>query len=248
MRSSGRSRSRMTRPGHRHWFEPIAEHLGVGVPAVLVHQGHGAGGRLRRRRARVCSRATECSTSAAGPGVTPTSWPGGEWWCTASTSAGGSSTWPAERRPAGSDVRAPRRPPPAVRRASSTPSICLCQGAFGLMTAERRRTRSCWPGSPRAATRRRSWRSVAFNAYFAVKYHEAATFDAATGVSHERTEVRDEDGRARRSTCGPGATRRASCACCARTAGLDVDRSAGSVEPGEYGEMPPSDRDRLNSW
>ena len=32
----------------------------------------------------------------------------------------------------------------------------------------------------------------AFNAYFAVKYHDDADFDAATGVSHERTEIRDE--------------------------------------------------------
>ena len=36
----------------------------------------------------------------------------------------------------------------------------------------------------------------AFNAYFAVKYHDEATFDADTGESHERTEVRDADGAA----------------------------------------------------
>ena len=40
------------------------------------------------------------------------------------------------------------------------------------------------------------WRCRAFSSYFAVKYHEAATFDAATGISHERTEVRNEQGEA----------------------------------------------------
>ena len=36
----------------------------------------------------------------------------------------------------------------------------------------------------------------AFSSYFAVKYHESATFDAATGINHERTEVRNEQGEA----------------------------------------------------
>ncbi len=34
----------------------------------------------------------------------------------------------------------------------------------------------------------------AFNAYFAVKYHDDATFDAGSGVSHEVTEIRSESG------------------------------------------------------
>jgi hypothetical protein len=36
----------------------------------------------------------------------------------------------------------------------------------------------------------------AFNAYFAVKYFEQATFDAGTGVSHEVTEIRNQEGAA----------------------------------------------------
>ena len=40
-------------------------------------------------------------------------------------------------------------------------------------------------------------RSSAFNAYFAVKYHQAATFDAALGVAHEETEVRNPAGEAK---------------------------------------------------
>ena len=75
--------------------------------------------------------------------------------------------------------------------------ICLCQGAFGLMTAGGEdamvvdgMARALRPGGRLALS--------AFNAYFAVRYHEAATFDAATGVSHERTEVRVTDRRRRR--------------------------------------------------
>ena len=93
-------------------------------------------------------------------------------------------------------------------------AICLCQGAFGLMTAGgddeivlANIARALRPGGRLALS--------AFNAYFAVKYHEAATFDAATGVAHERTEVRDPQAGPRRSISGPGATRRASCGCCA---------------------------------
>ena len=89
--------------------------------------------------------------------------------------------------------------------------ICLCQGAFGLMTAEgdddavvAGMARALVPGGVLALT--------AFSAYFAVKYHVDAEFDAATGVSHERTEIRNEAGEAIGPTCGPAATRRASCA------------------------------------
>ena len=55
--------------------------------------------------------------------------------------------------------------------------ICLCQGAFGLMTANgddlaviEGIARATLPGGIVVLS--------AFNAYFAVKYHEAATFDA----------------------------------------------------------------------
>ncbi|MFM2072717.1 MAG: hypothetical protein RLZZ623_2981, partial [Actinomycetota bacterium] len=59
--------------------------------------------------------------------------------------------------------------------------ICLCQGAFGLMTANgddetviAQIAAALRPGGRLALS--------AFNAYFAVKYHEGASFDAATGV------------------------------------------------------------------
>ncbi|NBU38968.1 MAG: class I SAM-dependent methyltransferase, partial [Actinobacteria bacterium] len=72
--------------------------------------------------------------------------------------------------------------------------ICLCQGAFGLMTANGNDLdvltgirRALRPGGRLALS--------AFSAYFAVKYHDGATFDADTGVSHEVTEVKNEQGR-----------------------------------------------------
>ena len=71
--------------------------------------------------------------------------------------------------------------------------ICLCQGAFGMMTAAGEdaavvagMARALRPGGRLALS--------AFNAYFAVKYHDDATFDAGSGVSHEVTEIRSETG------------------------------------------------------
>ena len=79
----------------------------------------------------------------------------------------------------------------------------------------------------------------AFNSYFAVKYHDTATFDAASGVSHERTEVRDEGGRAIEVDLWTACfTPRELRLMCARS-GLDVI-DIWSVEPGRYNRLPPS--------
>ena len=79
----------------------------------------------------------------------------------------------------------------------------------------------------------------AFSSYFAVKYHESATFDAATGINHERTEVRNEQGEATEvdlwTTCFTPRELRLMCA----QAELDVV-DIWSVEPGAYQRMPPS--------
>ena len=117
-------------------------------------------------------------------------------------------------------------------------AICLCQGAFGLMTAGgddeivlANIARALRPGGRLALS--------AFSAYFAVKYHEAATFDAATGVAHERTEVRDPAGRAETVDLWTGCyTPRELRLLCAQT-GLMLD-SISSVEPGAYGTQPPT--------
>lgn len=121
--------------------------------------------------------------------------------------------------------------------------VCLCQGAFGLMTAngddERilgAMARALRPGGVLALS--------AFSAYFAVKYFAAhadttATFDAASGVNHERTVVRNEQGKEAEVEMWTGCyTPRELRLLCA-AAGVEVV-SISSVEPGAYGNDAPT--------
>jgi SAM-dependent methyltransferase len=116
--------------------------------------------------------------------------------------------------------------------------VCLCQGAFGLMTESggdeavlASMARALRPGGRLALS--------AFNAYFAVKYHESATFDAATGVSHERTEIRDPDGRVAEVDLWTGCYTPRELRLLIAACGLQLDRLAG-VEPGAYGAAAPT--------
>ena len=116
--------------------------------------------------------------------------------------------------------------------------ICLCQGAFGLMTATgddevvlAGMARALRPGGRMALT--------AFSAYFAVKYFEDAVFDADTGVNHEHTEVRSETGDARMVDLWTGCYTPRELRLLCRTAGLVVERIS-SVQPGGYGIALPS--------
>ncbi|MEY4080995.1 MAG: hypothetical protein RL430_1425, partial [Actinomycetota bacterium] len=88
--------------------------------------------------------------------------------------------------------------------------ICLCQGAFGLMTAN-----------------------------FAVKYHDGATFDADTGVSHEVTEVKNEQGRGTEVDLWTGCYTPRELRLLMEKVGMAVDHIY-SVEPGRYVADPPS--------
>jgi SAM-dependent methyltransferase len=117
-------------------------------------------------------------------------------------------------------------------------AICLCQGAFGLMTAEGEDeavlagiARALRPGGRLALT--------AFNAYFAVKYHTDAAFDADRGVAHERTEVRDPDGRPQAVDLWTGCYTPRELRLLLGGHGFRVERLSG-VAPGEYGGEPPS--------
>jgi SAM-dependent methyltransferase len=117
-------------------------------------------------------------------------------------------------------------------------AVCLCQGGFGLMTG---------PGEDDAVARglaaalRPGGRLAlsAFNAYFAVKYHEEAAFDADRGISHERTEVRDDAGRPATVDLWTGCYTPRELRLLLGSVGLAVDRIS-SVEPGRYGDDPPS--------
>lgn len=122
--------------------------------------------------------------------------------------------------------------------ASFDAAICLCQGAFGLMTADGddalvvRGIRHCLrPGGALALS--------AFNAYFAVKYHESATFDAESGVSHEVTEIRSPSGEVRTVDLWTGCYTPRELRLLLEAHGFRVDRIL-SVEPGAYSDHAPS--------
>ncbi|MEO7397757.1 MAG: methyltransferase domain-containing protein [Ilumatobacteraceae bacterium] len=111
--------------------------------------------------------------------------------------------------------------------------VCLCQGAFGLMTETGDDDRVF---ARMAAALRPSGRLAlsAFNAYYAVKYHEQASFDASSGVSHERTTVISPAGNVFEVDLWTGCyTPRELRMMCAANH-LRVDRIS-SVEPGRYG-------------
>jgi SAM-dependent methyltransferase len=116
--------------------------------------------------------------------------------------------------------------------------ICLCQGAFGLMTADGE-DGLVVDGMARGLRAGGRLALSAFNAYFAVRYHDDATFDAATGVSHERTEVRDPAGAAAEVDLWTGCYTPRELRLLLAAHGLTVERIS-SVEPGAYGDEPPT--------
>jgi SAM-dependent methyltransferase len=116
--------------------------------------------------------------------------------------------------------------------------VCLCQGAFGLMTATGDDevvlggiANALRPGGGLALS--------AFNAYFAVRYHEAATFDADAGIAHERTEVKDPAGRGIEVDLWTGCYTPRELRLLLVARGLGLVRIS-SVEPGAYGDAPPT--------
>jgi len=117
-------------------------------------------------------------------------------------------------------------------------AISLCQGGFGMFVDRDddeavllAMARAVRPGGRLALT--------AGNAYFAVRYHVTADFDAASGVSHELTEVRDEAGVVRVVDLWTGCSTPRELRLLARACGLVVERIS-SVEPGHYGDEPPT--------
>jgi SAM-dependent methyltransferase len=115
--------------------------------------------------------------------------------------------------------------------------ISICEGAFGLLTGDGENElalagmlRALRPGGRLALT--------AFNAYYAVRYHTDASFDAATGISHERTEIRDETGRAVETdlwtTCFTPRELRLLC----ERVGFVAD-DVWAIDPGDYRLAPP---------
>ena len=116
--------------------------------------------------------------------------------------------------------------------------VCLCQGAFGLMTANGHDI-DVLEGIARAVKPEGAVALSAFSAYFAVKYHEAAEFDADAGVSHEVTEVKNSSGQGIEVDLWTGCYTPRELRLLLSRVGLDV-RSISSVEPGAYGNDVPT--------
>jgi len=116
--------------------------------------------------------------------------------------------------------------------------ICLCQGAFGLMTAAGddelvlRSIARALPAGGRLAL-------SAFNAYFSVKYQDDADFDADRGIAHEHTELRNEQGDVRAAELWTACYTPRELRLLARACGLRVDAVWG-VMPGDYRALAPS--------
>lgn len=117
-------------------------------------------------------------------------------------------------------------------------AICLCQGAFGLMT-EVGDDRRVIEGLARILRPGGSVALSAFNAYFAVKYHHQADFDADRGLAHEITDVRSENGESRSVDLWTGCYTPRELRLLLGAEGLVVE-SLFSVEPGVYTAAPPT--------
>jgi len=127
-------------------------------------------------------------------------------------------------------------------------AISLCQGAYGLGgpgpfagdPQNLRHDRTVLDGMARAVRPAGRVALSAFSAYFQVRWLEGGdSFDAATGVNHEVTEVRDSDGAAVPAELWTTCTTPRELRLLAESSGLEVDH-VWSVTPGDYAERPPS--------
>jgi SAM-dependent methyltransferase len=116
--------------------------------------------------------------------------------------------------------------------------ICLCQGAFGLMTAQSddqmvlRKMGDALKSNGRLVM-------SAFNSYFAVKYFDQAVFDAGTGINHERTEIRNPEGKSEEVDLWTGCYTPRELRLMCKAVDLEVE-AVYSVDPGAYRQASPS--------
>lgn len=115
--------------------------------------------------------------------------------------------------------------------------ICLCQGAFGLQV-EPGEDEAVIAGIARTLRPGARLALSAFNAYFAVRYHDAATFDADRGLSHERTTIRSELGDEREVDLWTGCYTPRELRLLLKGHGLTV-QTIHAAEPGGYSDAPP---------
>lgn len=117
-------------------------------------------------------------------------------------------------------------------------AVCLCQGAFGLMD-HLAHDIEILGGIATALRPGGAFALSAFNAYYAVKYHTDASFDAGTGVSSEQTEVHNAAGEALSAELRTGCFTPRELRLMCRQAGLSAD-AVYSVEPGGYARAEAS--------
>ena len=130
-------------------------------------------------------------------------------------------------------------------------AISLCQGAFGLAGLPGApldddpdgvilgaMARALVPGGPIAVSAFSSYCQVSHLGADADSDAGVASFDADAGVNHERTQIRDEAGRATEVDLWTSCFTPRELRLLARAAGLMVE-AVWSVRPGEYGRAAP---------
>ena len=118
-------------------------------------------------------------------------------------------------------------------------AIALCQGGFGLLGGHDTQELSVLRGLTRAVKPGGRVMVSAFSAYFSIKYQTDATFDAATGVAHEHTEIRDPDGKVASTELWTTCFTPRELRLLAAAAGL-TDIEVWSSDPGHYRREPPT--------
>ncbi len=120
--------------------------------------------------------------------------------------------------------------------------ISLCQGAFGLVGREEdgQSDHEVLHGMASMAKKKGRVALSAFSAYFQCRHLEGFdTFDAATGVNHEITELRSESGEVMHTDLWTTCFTPRELRLLAERAGLRVDH-LWSVTPGGYAPHRPT--------
>jgi SAM-dependent methyltransferase len=117
-------------------------------------------------------------------------------------------------------------------------AVSLCQGAFGLVGPGA--DLDVLAGMARALRPGGRFAISAFSSYFQVRYpQEEGTFDAATGIHHERTVIKDEDGKEADVDLWTTCYTARELEFLAGQAGLTVEH-IWSVNPGSYDRREPT--------
>jgi len=219
-----------------HWFEPLAEHLGAAYLRYSFTRGteQEVGFLVDALDLRAGSRVADVG---CGPGRHLHAMR-----ARGIAAFGVDISAPFVRLAGAHAVRGDARRLP-LRSGSFDAAISLCQGGFGLPDPDQALAQDRAVVAEMARILRPGGRLAlsAFSAYFQVRHLEPErdTFDAATGVNHEHTEIRSEAGRTKAvelwTACYTPRELRLLC----DAVGLQVQH-IWSVTPGDYAPRPPT--------